>query len=192
MKKYLITSLVFLFGFFSLTLSPTQAQIDSMISDEHSNEAVDEDNGHGESIEVVLSEMLTKQQADSIQKLNCDQISDDELERMGDAVMEQQHPGDAHQAMDQMMGGEGSESLRLMHTNMGSAYLGCSENLGSGIMGSGMMGMIGAGMMGSGSMMGAGNRIAGAYGVLGSLTWISLIVFLLAGVYFFLKQANKK
>jgi len=46
-------------------------------------------------------------------------------------------------------------------------------------------------MMGFGSMMGyAGN--SGVYGIFGSVTWIALIIFLVAGTYFFIKQARKK
>jgi len=46
-------------------------------------------------------------------------------------------------------------------------------------------------MMGFGSMMGyAGN--SGVYGILGGITWIALVIFLVAGAYFFIKQAGKK
>ena len=105
--------------------------------------------------------------------------------------MELQHPGQAHEVMDQMMGGEGSEILRQMHINMGKAYLGYGGNYGSGMMRDGMMGGGGFPMMGFGSMMGyAGN--SGVYGILGGITWIALVIFLVAGAYFFIKQAGKK
>ena len=55
----------------------------------------------------------------------------------------------------------------------------------------GMMGGGGFPMMGFGSMMGyAGN--SGVYGILGGITWIALVIFLVAGAYFFIKQAGKK
>jgi len=70
-----------------------------------------------------------------------------------------------------------------MHINMGKAYLGYGGNYGSGMMSGGMMGF--------GSMMGyAGN--SGVYGIFGSVTWIALIIFLVAGTHFFIKQARKK
>ncbi len=81
----------------------------------------------------------TKQLIDS--GINCDKLTDEQLEAIGDYYMEQMHPGEAHEMMDQMMGGEGSESLRQMHINM-AKRLYCNENV-SGMMGSGgMMGMM--------------------------------------------------
>ena len=43
----------------------------------------------------------TKQLIDS--GVSCDKLTDDELESMGDYYMEQMHPGEAHELMDQMM-----------------------------------------------------------------------------------------
>lgn len=51
-------------------------------------------------------------------KISCDKLSDKELEEIGEYYMEKMHPGEAHEMMDEMMGGKGSESLRLMHINM--------------------------------------------------------------------------
>ena len=48
-------------------------------------------------------------------KVSCNDLSDEQLEMIGDYLMEQMHPGEAHEVMDKMMGGEGSESLRQMH-----------------------------------------------------------------------------
>ena len=121
------------------------------------------------------------QKVSTIQQLDLSKISNDDWEKLGDAVMEVQHPGQAHEVMDQMMGGEGSESLRRMHIQMGKAYLGNNSSLKGG----------GFPMMGFGSMMGYGAN-SGAYGVLGGVTWIALIAFLVAGAYFFIKQASKK
>ena len=46
------------------------------------------------------------------ESIPCSQLSEDQLEMIGDYVMEQMHPGEQHEIMDQMMGAEGSESLR--------------------------------------------------------------------------------
>ncbi len=100
-------------------------------------------------------------------KISCDELSDDQFEAIGDYFMEQMHPGEAHEMMDQMMGGEGSERLRQMHVMM-AKNLYCNENI-DGMMGSGgMMGMMnmmnGGGMMGADNMMSSGgmmNRMGG-------------------------------
>src|SRR3989344_2263736 len=84
-------------------------------------------------------------------KMSCDKLSNEQLEAIGDYYMEQMHPGEAHEIMDNMMGGEGSESLKQVHINM-AKRLYCNENvyIGYGMMGSGgMMNMMGRGMMGN-------------------------------------------
>jgi len=91
----------------------------------------------------------TKQLIDS--GIGCDKLTDEQLESIGDYYMEQMHPGEAHEIMDNMMGGEGSESLKQVHINM-AKRLYCNENvyIGYGMMGGGMMNMMmGSGMMGN-------------------------------------------
>ena len=83
-------------------------------------------------------------------KISCDKLSNEQLEAIGDYYMEQMHPGEAHEIMDNMMGGEGSDSLKQVHINM-ARRLYCNDNvyIGYGMMGSGgMMNMMGRGMMG--------------------------------------------
>ena len=84
-------------------------------------------------------------------KMSCDKLSNEQLEAIGDYYMEQMHPGEAHEIMDNMMGGEGSESLKQVHIKM-AKRLYCNENvyIGYGMMGSGgMMNTMSRGMMGS-------------------------------------------
>ena len=100
----------------------------------------------------------TKQLIDS--GITCDKITDEQLEAIGDYYMEQMHPGEAHEIMDNMMGGEGSDSLKQAHIQTAKALY-CKENVGgmTGMGGGGMMNMMmGNNMMGSGSlnMMGSG------------------------------------
>lgn len=86
------------------------------------------------------------------QNISCQGLSSEQLEMLGDYFMEQIHPGEAHEYMDQMMGGEGSESLKQMHINMAYRFY-CTQNEGSknyeeyGMMSSN--GMMGGGMIGS-------------------------------------------
>lgn len=86
------------------------------------------------------------------QKISCDDLTESQLEILGDYYMEQMHPGELHELMDERMGGEGSESLKQIHINMGLAFY-CEEqdsfsgNMMNMMMG-GTYGMYG-GMMGS-------------------------------------------
>jgi putative membrane protein len=60
-------------------------------------------------------------------KTSCDQLTEDQLEIIGDYYMEQMHPGEDHEIMDERMGGEDSESLRQMHINMALSFY-CGEH----------------------------------------------------------------
>ncbi|MBI2655341.1 hypothetical protein HYX06_02860 [Candidatus Woesearchaeota archaeon] len=78
-------------------------------------------------------------------KTPCSKLSEPQLEALGDYFMEQMHPGEAHEAMDKIMGGEGSESLRLTHISM-AKRLYCNDvndAVNYGIVGYGMMGNYG-------------------------------------------------
>jgi len=185
MKKILLLAIFILFSLFAFDVATSRAQVGSMMGSENAiTQTQAEGDIHTESVESALQDILNRQNASTVQELDLAKVSDDEWERLGDAVMELQHPGQAHDVMDQMMGGEGSESLRQMHINMGKAYLGYGNaNYGSGM-------MVGN-MMGFGSMIGYGVNL-GAYGILGSLTWLALIIFLVSGAYFFIRQARRK
>ena len=127
-----------------------------------------------------------KQLIDS--KVSCSDLTNDQLEIIGEYYMEQMHPGDAHEAMDQMMGGEGSESLKQMHIAMGlrfycgkdtangTAYAGMMNGYGSGMMGrSGVAnynGVSGCGMMGNNALQGRGGRNMMGYGMMGGAGWL--------------------
>jgi hypothetical protein len=159
------------------------------------------------SIPDVLTQVLQNHHASTINDLDCDKIAPDEWEAIGEAVMSQMHPVPAqHEAMDEMMGGEGSESLRRAHVRMGQNYLGC-RSYGSGL--TPMMGMMGGsnssnrerdggliGMMG-GNFDGEGHLgwmglnypvFTGLALILGTLTWTALIIALLAVARYFWRK----
>ncbi len=118
-------------------------------------------------------------------KIDCSKLTDEQLEEIGEYYMEQMHPGESHELMDEMMGGEGSEGLKQMHINMGRSFY-CKEGIGSG----GMMNMMGGGMMNMGMMdtiggnmmgYGAGYGMMGGYG--GSILYWLLIIGLVVLVW---------
>ena len=111
------------------------------------------------------NESFAAAQALIAQQVPCDNLSQEQLEGIGDYYMEQMHPGVAHEAMDAMMGGEGSESLKQMHIAMAERFYcgdyGSANARGYGMMGGGMMdgdGAYGCGMMGGGMMSGYPTR----------------------------------
>ncbi|PJC23771.1 hypothetical protein CO058_01695 [candidate division WWE3 bacterium CG_4_9_14_0_2_um_filter_35_11] len=188
MKKSIILGLFV----FSLLILPSYktayAQVGMMGIDEQAKQTQAESGMKPESVETILKDILKEQNVSTVQKLDVAKVSDTQWEMLGDAVMEIQHPGQAHEIMDQMMGGEGSDSLKQMHINMGKRYLGYGSN---------SIGMMGYGNRSFGNtvgMMGYGNHSSyfGSYGILAATTWILVIAFLISGIYFFIKNARKK
>jgi hypothetical protein len=128
-------------------------------------------------------------------KIPCERLTLDQLEDLGDYYMEQMHPGELHEVMDERMGGEGSASLRQVHINMGKAFY-CGEH---GVMSRGMMNMMmnrdglmaGQGMMGSSSL---GNNMMDSYRVNYGyfwIFWILIIVVLILLIVWLIKQLQK-
>lgn len=103
----------------------------------------------------------------------CSELTDDDLEHIGDYYMEQMHPGEAHELMDEMMGGEGSAELKQMHVLMAKRIY-CKEDV-----------TVGSGMMNKGGMMTMMGTNYG-YGMMGSSGWWTfsyvLYVLLLLGL----------
>lgn len=121
-------------------------------------------------------------------KVPCEDLTDDEFELLGDYYMELMHPGEAHITMDEMMGGEGSESLKIMHINMGKRFYCGSEAVANqgimmGMMGSGGMNMIGTNMMGGSWWL---------WGIVGMLFWIALLVALVFLIIWLYKNITGK
>ena len=154
---------------------------------------------HGQDLDQILGQLLDKYQTEKIQDLPCNKITDDDFEDLGDAFMESIHPGQAHESMDRMMGGEGSASLRQAHIHMGQNYLGCNSIGAGGMMGRGMMGtgmMSGWNkMMNSSSYFGGRGR-SGLYGlpsILINITYLLIIVLLIVGIrYLWIRGGEKK
>lgn len=119
--------------------------------------------------------------------VSCDELTDEQLEEIGDYYMEQMHPGEAHELMDRMMGGEGSESLKQMHINM-ARRLYCNENVGVMIGYGGMMPM--AGMM-NGGMMGGAMGSSSLYWDFLNILYVLLVIGLVILVYLWIVKLWK-
>ena len=74
-------------------------------------------------------------------EISYDKLNEEQLEAIGEYLMEQMHPGEAHELMHKMMGlKEGYEAERQFHINMAKTMY-YDEDTG-GMMGAGMMGMM--------------------------------------------------
>ena len=138
----------------------------------------------------------------------CGNLSDGQLEQIGEYYMEQMHPGQVHEYMDRMMGGEGSESLKQQHIQMALVlYCGRTD---TNVTYGGMMAMMpmfyrgggwmggsggwgpgaGGGMMGYG-MMGYNYDMMGGYGwVLGLVFWVLVLLALILIVVWLYKNVT--
>jgi len=153
---------------------------------------------HGKPLEEVLADIRAEMNLEPGERIDPDEVSDADLEEIGEALMSVMHPDPRqHEMMDQMVGGEGSPSLAAMHRMMGYNYLARGSGypssggmMGGGMMGGGMMGrgMMGRGMMGWG-MMGPGmmgGRWAGpwmGFPLGGVIMWIIVIALIVAVVF---------
>ena len=140
---------------------------------------------HGKPLEDVLQEIRDKQGLVPDEAIDPRKVSDEELEELGEAVMGIMHPDPRqHELMDQMMGGEGSRSLKSAHISMGYNYL--AGNTGdplSGMMGRGMMG----GMMGRGMMGGFWRNPSMFFQFGGLIMWLLILIFIGVVVYFIVR-----
>ncbi len=153
-------------------------------------------------ISAALQDIYKNQNVSSQSQLDCAKVGDVQFEKLGDAYMEAVHPGQAHTYMEQMMGGEGSATLKTAHVNMGRAYLGCWSNYNATPLtmpmmgGAGMMfvpsnnaGQQGWGMMGRG--FGSGWNMMGGYSWFGLITMVLVWALLLLGIVALVKWLGK-
>lgn len=92
--------------------------------------------------------------------IDCESLTLDQLELIGDYYMEQIHPGEMHEIMDVHMGGEGSEELRAFHISLAKQAYCNEQNYES-------YGMMGSNYMQGGNMMGYNSPAQKNLGVMG-------------------------
>lgn len=142
------------------------------------------------------------------QKIKCSELSPDQLEKIGDYYMELMAPGQGHEVMDQMMGDQGSDSLRQMHILMARRWY-CGDQVGMGMMGM-MVGNYGPGTLNwnggadgqpgtqaQGAMMGYewGSNMMYGFGYGGGLMIVLYalsVIFLTTGTIAFIKYLSNK
>ena len=138
---------------------------------------------HGEDTFAEAEELIK-------QKIACNELTEDQLEIIGDYYMEQMHPEELHELMDERMGGEGSESLRQVHIVMAKNFY-CGEHQ---VMPTTTMNT----MMGRTGMMNTG--YGAGYGMMGGglsmsfvwLIWITLAAFVFGIVFWWTYQLMNK
>ncbi len=72
--------------------------------------------------EGASSEEITAGKALVEQKIACNDLSEVQLEKIGEYYMELRHPGASHDWVETMMGGEGPDNLRLAHIRMAQVF----------------------------------------------------------------------
>lgn len=154
---------------------------------------------HGRSLDQVLADLLANYRVETLQELECDRLTDLDLERLGEAWMGYLHPDEeVHARMDEMMGGEGSESLQAMHRQMGESYLGCGVGRPGMMAGMGMM-RVRPGLGGgeTGMMMGwngpgmGGPFWGGGFGWLTLTSWILVLVLLVVAIRYLWQKGSR-
>lgn len=90
--------------------------------------------------DVILSEIMVEQGIKDATQIDPGKVSQDKLEALGDSVMEKMIGNTAmHEQMDVRLGGDGSESLKAFHINLGINYLTDYPNGMINLMSGGMM-----------------------------------------------------
>lgn len=102
-------------------------------------------------------------------RVSCDNLTDEQLEEIGEYMMERMHPGEAHEQMHQAMSlEEGTEAEEEFHINMAKSMY-CQQG-----------GMNMAMGMDMGMNSGGSNMMGYSYGALGFL-WMLLGLVLFVG-----------
>ena len=115
---------------------------------------MEKEDNHNVAIEKVLEELRLAQNIDSNEAIALDKVSEEQLARLGEAVIFLMYPDPReHKYWDNVMGGEGSENLQEMHKWMGYRYIKSGFNLDEN------KDMLGFWLHGDGTVVGNGGNI---------------------------------
>lgn len=124
MKKFVM--ILFLTSF--LAAAPAYAQMNMMGSGQCTSDGgctTSNEQTSNTNINTALQDIYKSQNVSDQTKINCSKVTDDQFEKLGDASMGAGISEQQHSAMENMMGGEGSATLKQAHITMGRSYLGC-------------------------------------------------------------------
>jgi hypothetical protein len=108
---------------------------------------------------------------------DCSSLTDEQLEAIGEYLMETMHPGEAHEQMHEIMGvAEGTPEHEQFHVHIAQMMY-CNK-----------------GMMGPGMMGGYGGQMMGGYGMwgFGSILWTIVLVGLVILVWLWVVKLWKE
>ena len=189
-----------LFGFILVTsflfAGTASAQVGMMYGTAQNNSAVSVSAEQDPAVSAALAVIYSSQKVADKAGLVCANVTEDQFEKLGDAVMGVGITEAQHAAMENMMGGEGSATVRQAHITMGRSYLGCWAGYSSGPVYMPMMGALSTGPSKTvGSFSGMMNRDYSRFGMMGGLFmwiiyWILFVDLVLLGVWLW-KQLKK-
>ena len=194
MKKYIQQTLAVLFVLSLLFTGSVSAQ--GMMGQYYDNgpRVIPVTQTQNTNINNAIKDISTSQNINDEKQIDCSKVTDSQFEKLGDASMGLGITEEQHKSMENMMGGEGSLTLKQAHINMGRAYLGCWANYqGQPSINSPMMG----GQYGVDSRQYSyGNMInwstmMGGYGLFGGVTMIlfwALLVLAIVAIVKWLKD----
>jgi len=204
MFKYIFLIMIFLVlhtrpVFAQMGMTPLRQGFEGQVGTAEATNQEKSEN-HEASLDDVLAEILSSQQVESTDQMDCSNVSDDQFERLGDVWMDTMHPGKSLEYMERMMarlpalersdsgqGGEGSERLRSAHISMGQRYLGCLSSWNGGRWTA--MGM----MAPFGGMMGGWGGYGGSmtsFWFVWLVSWVLVNVLLIALIRYFWKKGS--
>lgn len=201
MKK--IIGAIFVSGFLLVSTAYADTSTMGNMMNSTENTAVSTQQNQTPTIESVMQDIYKTQNISSQNQTNCSKVSDDQYEKLGDAIMGNGISEQQHTTMENMMGGEGSATVKQAHINMGRSYLGCWANYNATPSTMGMMGnaseqsnytnsgSMQEGMLGNYSMMGGLHRgFAWFCAITMLLVWGFLILAIIALLKWLRKNRN--